>query len=91
MTSTHQRTPEQVRGDIASEREQLAHAVEGLRDELKIAAKLKAKLPLAAAAAAGAGFVLSGGIGATMRYLARRGREGHEQARVGRWSLRNRD
>lgn len=91
MTSTHQRTPEQVRDDIASEREQLAHAVEGLRDELKIAAKLKAKLPAAAAAAAGAGFVLAGGIGATMRYLARRGRESHEQARVGRWSLRNRD
>lgn len=92
MTSTHQRTPEQVRDDIASEREQLAHAVEGLRDELKIAAKLKAKLPAAAAAAAGTGFVLAGGIGATMRYLARRGRESQrEQARVGRWSLRHRD
>ena len=73
------RTTEQVRQEIEAEREQLAHAVEELRDELgqatNIAAKLRAKLPLVAAGAAGAGFVLAGGIGATMRYFARRGRE----------------
>jgi Protein of unknown function (DUF3618) len=74
-----QRSPEQVRRDIAAEREQLASAVEELRGSLGRAAdvtgKLKAKLPLAAGAAASAGFVLAGGVGATMRYFARRGRD----------------
>jgi hypothetical protein len=43
-----------------------------------------------AAGAASTGFVIAGGVGATARYFARRGRERHEQARVGRWSLRKR-
>jgi hypothetical protein len=50
-------------------------SVEHLRSELVFGDKLKERLPLAAAGAAAAGFVLSGGIGATMRYVARRGRE----------------
>ncbi|HZQ82492.1 MAG TPA: DUF3618 domain-containing protein [Gaiellaceae bacterium] len=74
-----QRTPDQIRADIAAEREQLADAVEHLRDSLgdatNVAGKLKAKLPLVAAGAASAGFVLAGGVGATMRYFARRSRE----------------
>jgi hypothetical protein len=73
------RTPEQIRTDIAAEREQLAGAVEHLRDSLgqaaNISGKLRAKLPAVAAGAASAGFVLAGGIGATMRYFARRGRD----------------
>lgn len=85
------RTPEQVRKDIEEERDGLATAVEHLRGELgeatAVTAKLKARLPLLAAGAAGAGFFLAGGVGASMRYVARRGREGHRQARVGRWSL----
>jgi hypothetical protein len=97
MTSTakNDRTPEQVRADIEQEREQLATAVEHLRDSLgeatNIGEKLKAKLPIAAGAAATVGFVLAGGVGATMRYFARRGREGNEKARVGRFSLFDRD
>ena len=90
-----QRTPEQVRSDIATEREQLATAVEELRDSLgdatNISGKLKAKLPIVAGAAASAGFVLAGGIGATMRYFARRGREPNERVRVGRFSIFDRD
>jgi hypothetical protein len=90
-----QRTPEQIRKDIESEREQLATAVEELRGSLgaatDVGAKVKAKLPLVAGAAAGAGFVLSGGIGATMRYFARRSREGNERVRVGRFSIFDRD
>jgi hypothetical protein len=90
-----QRTPEQIRKDIEAEREQLATAVEELRGSLgeatDVAGKLKAKLPLVAGAAAGAGFVLSGGIGATMRYFARRGRESNERVRVGRFSIFDRD
>ncbi len=90
-----ERTPEQVRQDIDAEREELARAVEELRSSLgeatDITGKLKAKLPVVAGAAATTGFVLAGGIGATMRYFARRGREGHERARVGRFSLLDRD
>lgn len=89
------RTPVEVRKDIESERDELAHAVEHLRGELgeatDIAGKLRTKLPVVAAGAASAGFVLAGGIGATMRYFARRSREGSEKARVGRFSLLDRD
>ena len=89
------RTPEQIRADIEAERRQLAGAVEHLRDSLgdatNISGKLKSKLPVVAGAAASAGFVLAGGVGATMRYFARRGREGNERVRVGRWSILDRD
>lgn len=72
---TAPRTEQELKREIEAEREQLAASVEHLRGELGIAAKMKAKLPLLAAGAVGAGFVVSGGIGATMRYLARRSRE----------------
>jgi shikimate kinase len=89
------RSAEQVRREIESEREELAGAVEHLRGELgeatNVTAKLKTKLPAAAGAAASLGFVLAGGIGATMRYFARRGRERDEKLRVGRWSIFDRD
>jgi hypothetical protein len=49
--------------------------------------KLGRNLPAAAAVAVGVGFVLAGGIGATMRLLARKGREGDEKARFGRFSF----
>ncbi len=79
MTTPTPRTPEQVRQDIASERRNLATAVEQLRDSLgeatDLTAKVRSKLPVAAGGAAAAGFVLAGGIGATLRYFARRGRE----------------
>ena len=90
-----ERTAAQVRTDIESEREHLAEAVDHLRDSLgeatDVAGKLRSRLPLLAAGAASAGFVLAGGIGATMRYFARRGREGSEKARLGRFSLLDRD
>ena len=86
------RTTEQVRKDIDSEREQLASALDDLRGSIGAAAdiggKLKSKLPIVAGAAASVGFVLAGGVGATARYFARRGREGTERARLGRFSLR---
>ena len=95
--ATDGRTAEQVRRDIEAEREQLATAVEQLRDELgeatDVTSKLRAKLPLIAAAALSCGFVLAGGVGATMRYFARRSREHrrHETARLGRWSIYDRN
>jgi Protein of unknown function (DUF3618) len=73
------RTPEAVRREIEAEREQLAAAVEQLREGLgeatDVAGKLRSNLPVAAAGTFGAAFLLAGGIGATMRLLARRGRE----------------
>jgi hypothetical protein len=91
MATTNGRTPEQVRRDIEAERERLAVAVDDLRGEMDVNAKLRPKLPLAAAAALGAGFVMSGGIGATMRLLMRRSREGRTKARFGPFSLVDRD
>jgi Protein of unknown function (DUF3618) len=78
-TSLNGRTPEAIRREIESERDQLAHAVEELREGLgtatDVAAKLRAKLPAVAAGALGAGFFLAGGVGATMRFLARKSRD----------------
>jgi hypothetical protein len=93
MATVENRTPEQVQKDIEAERERLAGAVEHLRGELgaatAVTAKLRSKLPLVAGGVASVGFVLAGGVGATMRYFARRGRDGHDVASVGRWSLRD--
>jgi hypothetical protein len=46
---------------------------------------------IAAGVALAAGFVVSGGIGATMRLLFRRGREGSTKARFGPFVLVDRD
>ena len=79
LSSSNGRTPDAIRREIASEREALAHAVEDLREGLgeatDIAGKLRSNLPVVAAGALGVGFFLAGGIGATMRFLARKGRE----------------
>jgi hypothetical protein len=80
-------TPEQVRAQIAAEREQLVAAVDEMRAVADPTAVLRSKLPLLAVGAFAAGFVLGGGIGATMRLAFRRGREGREQARLGRFAL----
>jgi|ERR671935_1647304 hypothetical protein len=89
------RTTEDVRRDLEAEREQLATAAESLRDSIGEAAnvtgKMREKLPLVAAGALGAGFVLAGGVGATMRLIFRRGREGEEKVRVGRLRVVDRD
>jgi hypothetical protein len=90
MAHNH-RNPDQVRREISAERDQLADAVDELRADLDIGDKLRGKLPVLAAGAAGAGFVVAGGVGATMRFIARRGREGKEKARVGPFSFIRRD
>jgi hypothetical protein len=95
MAARNGRTPAQVRQDIETERDQLADAVEDLRGGLAeatdIKGKLRSNLPAVAAGALGAGFFLAGGVGATMRLLARRGREGTTKAKVGPFSLVDRD
>ena len=95
MAADNSRTTEEVRRELESERERLAQAVDSLRTEMKdatnVGAKLRGNLPVVAAGALGAGFFLAGGIGATMRLLFRRGREGKEKARFGRFSFVDRD
>jgi hypothetical protein len=95
MAAGNSRTTEEVRRELESERERLAFAVDSLRAEVKDAtdvnAKLRDNLPVVAVAALGAGFFLAGGVGATMRLLFRRGREGKEKARLGRFSFVDRD
>jgi len=83
----HPESVEQVRAQIAAEREQLAAAVDEIRAATDPAKVLGPKLPLLAAGAFAAGFVLGGGIGATVRLVFRRGRESREEARVGRFAL----
>jgi hypothetical protein len=87
MATTNSRSVADVRREIASEREQLADAVEHLRTGLgeatDVGAKLRGRLPAVAAGAFGAGFVIAGGVGAAARLMFRRGREGREKARFG--------
>jgi hypothetical protein len=95
MAAADGRTPEQIRQEIEAERERLAGSVESLRDGLgeatNVTGKLRTNLPAVAGGALGAGFFLAGGIGATMRLLARRSREGSTRARAGRFRLVERD
>jgi hypothetical protein len=81
----------ELRQRIESERNALATSVDSLRSEISeatnISAKLRAKLPAAAGGALAAGFVLAGGIGATVRLVFRKGREGETKAKAGRFRL----
>jgi len=78
-TSLKARTPDTVRREIERERREFADAVEQLREGLgeatNVSAKLRSNLPMVATGALGAGFFLAGGIGATMRFLARKSRD----------------
>ena len=95
MAPPRERSPEEIRRDIEREREELAGAVDSLRDQIgeatNVTDKLKARLPAVAAGALGAGFLLAGGIGATMRLVMRRSREGRTVGKVGRFSIVDRD
>ena len=90
-TTPTSRTPtptEQLRREVEAERERLAHSVDELRAEItNVKARLRRKLPLFAACALGLGFLVGGGPGATMRLLARRGREGSTKVQAGRFKL----
>ena len=95
MAAGNSRSSEQVRNEVVAERERLADAVDSLRAEVKeatdIRTKVRRNLPVVAAGAVGTGFLVAGGIGATMRLFARRGREGKEKARFGRFSFIDRN
>jgi phage tail sheath protein FI len=91
MATATEPTTDEVRRQIEAEREKLADAVDDLREAADVTAIIRAKLPLVAAGAAVAGFFVAGGVGATMRLLARRGREGKTKAKAGRFRLVERD
>jgi len=76
MAVAEERSVERVQTEIRAERAELTAAVDSLRGELGVASKLQSRLPLAMVGALGAGFLLAGGIGATMRLIFRRRREG---------------
>ena len=73
------RSPALVRHEIAVERMELAEAVEGLRRRIAettdLGARVRSRASILAPAAFLLTFVLSGGIGASMRYVARRSRD----------------
>jgi hypothetical protein len=89
--ATDDRGTAELRRQIENERSALANSVDSLRSEIgeatNISAKLRAKLPAAAGGALAAGFVLAGGIGATVRFFFRKGREGETKAKAGRFRL----
>lgn len=87
QTRDHPQTPPELRRELAAERARLVESMERLRGSLDVAATVRPRLPVVLVGAFAIGFVLSGGIGATMRLLARRGREGHARARLGRLVL----
>jgi hypothetical protein len=86
-------TPDEqrIRREIDVEREELARTLDELREEANLTRKLRGKVPVVVVGGLGAGFVLGGGIGATMRLLMRRGREGTEKARLGRFRVAQKD
>ena len=78
--ATDPRNSESIRREIEHERNELARSVDQLRAGVKeatdVRSKLAAHLPVVAAGALAAGFVLAGGIGATLRLVFRRDQEG---------------
>jgi cellobiose-specific phosphotransferase system component IIC len=66
---------EHLQEELEQEREELAASVEALRANANLAGALRRRLPLILVATFAASFVLAGGIGATMRLIARRSRE----------------
>jgi hypothetical protein len=77
---------EQLRRDIAREREELVSAVDTLRENAttsRLTAALEHRLPLVLAG----GFLVSGGVGAAVRLALRRGRDSRQLIRVGRFAV----
>ncbi len=77
--ATDPRDTESIRREIEHERNELARSVDQLRANVKeatdVRSKMAAHLPVVAAGALAAGFVLAGGIGATVRLIFRRDSE----------------
>jgi hypothetical protein len=76
-----------LRRELAEEREELARAVDSLRQSTSVRGALDGRAPIVGAAAFVAGFVIAGGIGATARLLFRRGREARTLAVFGPFAV----
>jgi hypothetical protein len=91
MATTEPTQTTDVQDAIRDERRLLAESVVQLRDELREAAdigtRLRAALPRIVVVSAIAGFVAGGGLGATMRLLARRLDGDAVEAELGRFAL----
>ena len=87
VNEPHSPQADAVRLELVREREQLVEAVDELRRRANVNAMLRSKLPLVLAGSLAAGFLLTGGIGATMRLIFRHGREGRTLRRAGRYTL----
>jgi hypothetical protein len=86
--ATAETTKDELQRRLENERQELADAVEALRRNAGFGDRVRRQLPLLAAGAFTATFVLAGGIGATMRLLARRSRETHHSVfRLGRFTV----
>ena len=85
------RTEAEIRSDIARERQALGEAVVELRSELVGMKSIRRNLPVLVVGALALGFVVSGGIGATIRFLMRRDYERRTaRFQLGRLRLRAR-
>jgi hypothetical protein len=81
-------TKDELQHQLEHERQELAEAVEALRRNTRFGGRLRQHLPLLTAGAFAGTFVLGGGVGATMRLLARRSRETHRRVvRVGPFTV----
>jgi hypothetical protein len=76
-----------LRRELAQEREELARAVDSLRQSTNVGGALNGRLPIVLTSAFVVGFVVAGGIGATARLLFRRGREGRTLAVFGPFAV----
>jgi hypothetical protein len=90
MATANGRTAEQVRLDIEAEREGLAAALEDVRAGVDVNARLRGKIPAATAGALALGFVVAGGIQATVRLLKGPSQEDRTK-RFGPFSFGDRD
>jgi hypothetical protein len=80
----------ELRRQIEREREQLVNAVGALRETAgarRLTQAIEHRLPVVLAGAFLAGFVVSGGIGAAVRLVLRRGRDSKPHLRVGRFVI----
>lgn len=74
-TERSDREVEELRRQLAHERAELVADLAALRDGASPVEAVRSRLPLLALAAFAGGFVLAGGIGATVKLVFRRGRE----------------
>jgi hypothetical protein len=85
----------EVRAALREERQRLVESLDELRGEIDEVTDVRAQLeerivpvlPVALLAAFAVGFVLAGGIGATVRLVLRVSREGRVKARAGPLAL----